>query len=89
MSVFPRFSATESVSTHSPKWRFTGGLMLALIVIARLVLMAYWSWPDLDSPATRNRLLLVWALGLIALALLGRYLLGLYRASKSAAAPRS
>lgn len=58
---------------HSRKIQLSAIGLLAGVVIIRLSLMTYWSWSDIEYAYSGWRLLLAWCLGLIALALLGRF----------------
>jgi hypothetical protein len=56
-----------------PAVQLSGLFVLAGIVVVRLALMTYWSWDDLTSTGSRQRLLLAWTLGGLVLLVLARF----------------
>ena len=64
---------------HSRKIQLSAIGLLAGVVIIRLSLMTYWSWSDIEYAYSGWRLLLAWCLGLLALALLGRFAWQIHR----------
>lgn len=65
----------------SQKVRRFALLALIFIVLSRLSLLTYWSWDNLDSTRASRILLLMWGLGLIAVAILLRFLRGTYQSA--------